>query len=195
MTPTARPPDREPPRGPAAATPLAAARRLAGRPCVGCSGRCTAREAVWSVALGFRRAPRCLPCLGRGLGRDPAELRTQLADYVRRRECYVAAWAEAVRLDGATPETVAAPAAAIAPAEAAADGEPDDAAWDAGPLACGELALALRATLAGLPPGAVVRVTATDPAAAEDVPSWCRLTGHALLSASPPEYRIRRKGV
>ena len=34
-----------------------------------------------------------------------------------------------------------------------------------------------------------------DPAAAEDVPSWCRLTGHALLSASPPEYRIRRKGV
>ena len=47
---------------------------------------------------------------------------------------------------------------------------------------------------AALPAGAVLTVTATDPAAPEDLPAWCRLTGHALLTADHPTYRIRRRG-
>ena len=152
---------------------------IAGRPCAGCGSRCLAREAVWSIALGFKDAPRCLPCLGRGLGREPGEFRAQLDDYVRRRECYAAAWAEAQRLDG---DDTATPGVA-------------EIAWDAGAIGCGELALALRVKLLPLPPGSVVCVIATDPAAPEDVPAWCRLTGHTLVSASHPTYRIRRKGV
>jgi tRNA 2-thiouridine synthesizing protein A len=41
--------------------------------------------------------------------------------------------------------------------------------------------------------GSVMRVTATDPAAPEDIPAWCRMTGHTLLSAAHPVYTIRRK--
>ena len=175
-------------------TPLEELSRVAGRPCAGCGGRCLAREAVWSIALGFKDAPRCLPCLSRGLGREPGELRAQLADYVRRRECYALAWTEACRLDGDQPvvaETSNSPVLTAGPATLDAG----EIAWDAGAIGCGELALALRLKLRPLPPGSVVVVTATDPAAPEDVPAWCRLTGHTLVSASPPVYRIRRKGV
>ncbi len=51
----------------------------------------------------------------------------------------------------------------------------------------------LRLRLAALPPGAEIEVVATDPAAPEDIPSWCRMTGHPLVTATPPRYRIRRK--
>src|SRR5205085_7460790 len=83
--------------------PLRTLRRVAGRPCAGCGGRCSAYEAVWSIAVGLGDAPRCLPCLGRGLGREPDDLLTQLSDYVGRRECYRRAWEEAGRLEAAPP--------------------------------------------------------------------------------------------
>ena len=67
-------------------------------------------------------------------------------------------------------------------------------AWDAGDIGCGELVLALRTRLLALPPGGVIRVRATDPAAPEDLPAWCRLTGNSLVSADHPTYLIRRKG-
>jgi tRNA 2-thiouridine synthesizing protein A len=44
-----------------------------------------------------------------------------------------------------------------------------------------------------LPPGAVLRLVALDPGARADVPAWCRLTGHALMTAEHPVYLIRRK--
>ena len=176
------------------ATPLQDLSLIAGRPCTGCGGRCQAREAVWSIALGFKDASRCLPCLSRGLGRDAGELRTQLGEYVRRRECYATAWAEAERLDG-TATMSDGWLQGHTPADAGGDGMSDEHAWDAGAIGCGELALALRIKLAALPPGSVIRVTATDPAAPEDIPAWCRLTGHTLVSKSPPVYCIRRKGV
>ncbi len=173
--------------------PLRELQRVVGRPCAACGGRCSAREAVGSIALGFKNAPRCLPCLGHGLGRDAAGLRVQLADYIHRRECYRRAWAEAGRLDGVEP-ALAVPPDLPAADPVATPAPADEAVWDAGPLACGDLVLALRVRLAAVPPGGVVRVRATDPAAPEDVPAWCRLTGHSLVSASPPDYRIRRKG-
>lgn len=164
--------------------PLRDLLRLAGRPCAGCGGRCSAYEVVGSIAVGLKDAPRCLPCLGRGLGRDPDDLLAQVADYVHRRECYRRAWEEAGRLEAADPSTCPAPTGEL----------PPESDWDAGDLGCGDLVLALRVRLAALPAGAVLRVRATDPAAPEDLPAWCRLTGHLLVSAAHPEYLIRRKG-
>ncbi|MCU0284222.1 MAG: sulfurtransferase TusA family protein [Candidatus Nanopelagicales bacterium] len=38
---------------------------------------------------------------------------------------------------------------------------------------------------AGLPPGSLVALCTDDPAAEHDVPAWCRLRGHELLSSEP----------
>jgi tRNA 2-thiouridine synthesizing protein A len=71
--------------------------------------------------------------------------------------------------------------------------EEPDAAWDAGDLGCGELVMVLRGRLNALPPGAVLKVTAADAGAPEDLPAWCRMTGHPLVRMQPPDYYIRRK--
>ena len=68
-----------------------------------------------------------------------------------------------------------------------------DAHWEAGAMGCGELVLELRVRLLALPPGAVLHVTAEDPGAVEDMPAWCRMTGHRLLAARHPDYWIQRK--
>lgn len=67
------------------------------------------------------------------------------------------------------------------------------ASWDAGDMGCGELVVELRARLLALPPGARLRVVARDPGAPEDLPAWCRLTGHTLVDAAPPTYLVQRK--
>ena len=99
--------------------------------------------------MGFKDAPRCLPCLSRGLGRDAGELRSQLGEYVRRRECYAAAWAEAESLDGVAtmPDGWSQSHTQL---NDAGDEMPDEVAWDAGAIGCGELALALRVKLAAM---------------------------------------------
>jgi tRNA 2-thiouridine synthesizing protein A len=61
-------------------------------------------------------------------------------------------------------------------------------------MGCGELVMALRLRMNNLPPGGVIKVTALDPAAPEDLPAWCRLCGHTLERMSHPDYWIRRKG-
>ena len=68
-----------------------------------------------------------------------------------------------------------------------------DAEWDAGDMGCGDLVLELRARVEVLGPGRVLRLTARDPGAPADIPAWCRMTGHALVSAQHPIYLIRRK--
>jgi tRNA 2-thiouridine synthesizing protein A len=68
-----------------------------------------------------------------------------------------------------------------------------DSHWDAGDMGCGELVLQLRLRLLELPPGHVMWLRARDPGAIEDLPAWCRMTGHALLSAHHPDYWIRRR--
>ncbi|MFC4145861.1 sulfurtransferase TusA family protein [Micromonospora mangrovi] len=47
-----------------------------------------------------------------------------------------------------------------------------------------------------LPVGTVVRVLADDPAAAVDIPAWCRMRGQEFVGASPdgPGYDVRRLG-
>ena len=44
---------------------------------------------------------------------------------------------------------------------------------------------------ASLPAGGVVRLLADDPAAAVDVPAWCRMRGHTLVSAQGGAFVVR----
>ena len=68
-----------------------------------------------------------------------------------------------------------------------------DVEWDAGDLGCGDLVLELRARIEPLASGRVLKLTARDPGAPADIPAWCRMTGHALVSEQHPIYLIRRK--
>lgn len=68
-----------------------------------------------------------------------------------------------------------------------------DSEWDAGDMACGDLVLALRLRLQAMPPRRILKLSARDPGAPEDLPAWCRLTGHTLLRAAHPHYWIQRK--
>jgi tRNA 2-thiouridine synthesizing protein A len=57
--------------------------------------------------------------------------------------------------------------------------------------------IALARRLPELPVGGVVRVLADDPAAAVDIPAWCRLREHDFLGASTvddgaPAFDVRR---
>jgi tRNA 2-thiouridine synthesizing protein A len=173
--------------------PLRELRELGGGSCADCGTPYAAREAVFSIALGLKNVPRCLPCTSRRLERDESELRSDLLNYVHRRECYRKAWHEAERMDGVAPGE---PSTTPPQARGEGTGEalPVAAEWDAGGMGCGELVMALRLRLQNLSAGAVIRVTATDPAAPEDLPAWCRLCGHTLVARQHPRYWIRRKG-
>ncbi len=68
----------------------------------------------------------------------------------------------------------------------------EDAAWDAGDMGCGELVMALRMRLRGMP-GGTLKLTATDRGAPEDLPAWCRMTGHTLLRVEGHVFWIRAR--
>jgi tRNA 2-thiouridine synthesizing protein A len=65
--------------------------------------------------------------------------------------------------------------------------------YDAGDKGCGEIAMELRMVMLSLAPRAVLKLTARDAGAPEDVPAWCRMTRHQLLRAEPPVYWIQRR--
>jgi tRNA 2-thiouridine synthesizing protein A len=44
----------------------------------------------------------------------------------------------------------------------------------------------------GVEPGDTLEVITDDAGAPTDLPAWCRMTGHTLVSADPPVYVIRR---
>jgi tRNA 2-thiouridine synthesizing protein A len=69
----------------------------------------------------------------------------------------------------------------------------DQLFWDAGDTGCGELVLELRVRLARMQAGQVLRLVARDPGASEDIPAWCRMTGHTLVAQQPPVYEIRKE--
>jgi tRNA 2-thiouridine synthesizing protein A len=56
--------------------------------------------------------------------------------------------------------------------------------------------IALAHRVAEVPVGTVVRVVADDPAAATDIPAWCRLRGQEFLGPTShdgvPAYDVRR---
>lgn len=179
--------------------------RWTGSRCSRCRHELCGHEVLFSVLLGAKDAPRCLSCLAVELARLRSELRNQVADFVQHRDCYRHAWNVASLREGRAsgphpsclwPEGKLEDATAEEQSSGAYSGAdiPSTASdWDAGDMACGELVLALRGRLNALPAGAVLKVTACDPAAHLDLPAWCRLTGHRLLTARHPEYYIQRK--
>jgi tRNA 2-thiouridine synthesizing protein A len=65
--------------------------------------------------------------------------------------------------------------------------------WEPTELGCGQLVFELRRQLDRVEPGETLEVVTDDPGAPVDLPAWCRMTGHALISAQPPIYVVRRK--
>jgi tRNA 2-thiouridine synthesizing protein A len=170
-------------------------------PCAECRRPLCGHEAVFAIALGFKDAPRCLACLADGLGRERDALRDDAYRHVVGRDCFRAAWHEAGRREGRDAERPSClwsngVAGTVRNAEPTPSGPTPvawDADWDAGDMACGDLVLALRLRLTALPPRAILRLLASDPAAPQDLPAWCRLTGHRLRHAEHPVYFIERR--
>ena len=65
--------------------------------------------------------------------------------------------------------------------------------WDAGDMGCGEVIILLRQRMQKLKPHEVLRLTARDLGAPQDLPAWCRMTGRRLLRAEHPDYWIEQK--
>jgi len=65
--------------------------------------------------------------------------------------------------------------------------------WDAGETGCGQLVFELHVRLSRMNPGETIEVIARDPGAPTDLPAWCRMSGHTLVSSEHPVYVIRRK--
>lgn len=172
--------------------------------CIACSTALCGHLAVINIVLGFKDAPRCIGCLAAGMDQTAETLRDNAWAHVSRRDCFRRAWQDSNRRESferdALPRCLWPRGAATPPAESEPNAtsqlsaEAPDAIWDAGNLSCGDLVLALRGKIRSLPPYAVLRVIALDPAAREDLPAWCRLTRNQLLRSTHPEYDIRRPG-
>ena len=182
--------------------------RMRGSRCKDCAGSICGHETLMSLVTGYKDSPRCLPCLARLMGRGPEEVRDHLLGYIRHRPCRYAGWLWANEEEGMKPMTLPTclwPPAGIArndsqPVQTGtvlSDGPgPDpvsDAEWDGGSLGCGELVMGLRTRLLSMRPGGILKLTALDQGAPEDLPAWCRLTGHQLVSSRHPEYWIQRR--
>lgn len=69
-----------------------------------------------------------------------------------------------------------------------------DLMWDFGDTGCEDGALLkVRSLVARLAPGEILEVRSTDPGAPEDLPAWCRLTGHEFLGAHGHRYFVRKR--
>ncbi|MFP5238730.1 MAG: sulfurtransferase TusA family protein [Acidobacteriota bacterium] len=69
--------------------------------------------------------------------------------------------------------------------------------FDGGDLDCGSgLALIIREHMLAVPPGGVLEMISREPTVADDLPPWCRLSGHEYLGSLPGEggarYFMRR---
>ena len=65
--------------------------------------------------------------------------------------------------------------------------------WDSGEIGCGHLVFELSRRIKKLEPGERLEVITRDAGALTDLPAWCRMTGHTLVSANPPSFIIERK--
>lgn len=176
---------------------------VVSRPCATCGAALCGHGAVLAVVLGYKHSPRCARCLARELRETSASLAERALQWIVRRDCFLHVWRRAGMAEGHgpverppchfAPGAAHAPAAPPRPAAAATPSPAATATYDAGDLGCGDLVLELRGQLRALPAGATLHVIATDPAAPVDLPAWCGLVGHTLLSAEHPHYLIQRK--
>jgi tRNA 2-thiouridine synthesizing protein A len=179
--------------------------RFRGSPCGVCGRAVCGHELLMDVAMGLSHA-QCLACLARAMDSTTTQLRDQLFAHFRRRACYGNVWQHQSEREGfggqelpeclwRAGESVAFAAETITAGASSRAQETIAAAdvWDAGEMSCGDLVLALRLRMQRMLPAAVLRLIAQDPGAREDIPAWCRMTGHVLLRQDHPEYWIRRK--
>ena len=68
---------------------------------------------------------------------------------------------------------------------------PGAAMFDGGETGCGELLLELRLFTQRQTGGSLVAIRTLDAGAPQEIPAWCRLTGHILLEAAHPFYLLR----
>ena len=65
-------------------------------------------------------------------------------------------------------------------------------------LGCGDLAIALMKAMKGINAGETIEIIARDQGAANDIPAWCRMTGHTLIEGPSGTdgsvYILRKKG-
>jgi tRNA 2-thiouridine synthesizing protein A len=183
---------------------------LRGRVCCACQSEICGHELLFSIAMGLGDNPRCANCLADGLGRPTSQLRDHLQSHFRQRSCYGEVWQRESEREGFARGTLPGCLWAGTDTEHPPDAEdlldamvkpleePDviglaAEAWDAGEMACGDLVLALRQRMNALPAGTRLKLTAQDAGATEDIPAWCRMTGHVLLAQHHPHYWIQRK--
>lgn len=190
---------------------LAELRRLQGARCAECATALCGHATLMSLVVGCQDWPRCLDCLARQMGQSREDVRDHLLGYIRIRPCRLAGWQWANREEqlpddalpscmwstGAAPATL--PVRRLVAKEASnkmqdteATPQADDE-WDAGALGCGELVMGLRQRLMAMQPRGILKLTATDAGMPEDLPAWCRLTGHTLVLSKHPEYWIQRR--
>ena len=181
---------------------LADAAALTGVPCRKCGGKLSGHDAVFCLVLGYKGAPHCLPFIADHMQEPLASLRERALAYIRHHDCFAAAWRHADDVEGASEparpgcwfgdDACAHAETEESPGSATTEGAADET-WDAGDMGCGDLVLELRLRLASLPAGALLDLRATDPGAPTDLPAWCTMTGHGLVAAEHPNYRIRRR--
>lgn len=176
--------------------------------CPQCANEVSRQEHLLAYALGFGDDPPCLADLARQVDQPAMSLLDAALGHVAQRGCLREAWIWAAARDGLAAETLWRPEQLVEQAQIAdasvghslASGTTGSAVtpsvatvWQAGELSCGDLVLELRLRLRALHPGDVIEVHSHDIAAPEDLPAWCRMTGHTLLYQSHPVYRIQRK--
>jgi tRNA 2-thiouridine synthesizing protein A len=176
---------------------------LRGRVCKRCESALCNHEALFSISMGFKNAPLCCSCLAAEFQREPVQMRDELWSFVLHRPCHRAGWAWANRDEGYEPADLPgclwpSPSKANERCRQTTAAENklkscESQTWDAGSMACGDLVLELRLRLREMKSRQILLVTATDTGAREDIPAWCRLTGHVLLGAAHPKYWIERK--
>lgn len=179
--------------------------RLRGAPCRVCSRPICGHEAVVGIAMGYGSTPHCLGCLAEGLKGDRKEFLDRMFTYILERECYRNGWLAASEQEGfrdaVTPGCLWPTgddrlSDSIPARESNVSDDTDKhpaVEWDAGDSGCGDLVMELRLRLKAMKPGELLVLTARDPGAREDLPAWCRLTGHRLVESRHPKYLIRRR--
>ena len=177
--------------------------------CAECGSWICDRQRVISSVLGGKHVARCLNCLGAHLAAPPEQLCELVGAYLVRRDCYRKDWRRArpCDQDGQSPCCPSRLEYAPQPPtwyraelfeRTEVDDLPDpDLTVDAEESGCGDLMVLLLRSMRRLDPGQVLELTARDPGAEADIPSWCRLTGHTLLAGptGPDDatYYIRKK--
>jgi TusA-related sulfurtransferase len=66
--------------------------------------------------------------------------------------------------------------------------------WTAGESGCGTLIEGLSGQLRNIRSGELLNVTALNAGARADLPTWCRVTSHSLVTSDHPVYVLSMKG-